>query len=47
MVIDLFSMTPPPHYPKVPCRACSAFVNADSRLKQHRLLVLDKSESSP
>ena len=44
MVVDLFAIAPPLHYPKVPCRACTAFFNTDSKLKQHWLFVLDKSE---
>ena len=27
---------------KVPCPACTAFANADSKLKQHRWFILDK-----
>ena len=44
MVIDLLAMTPPLHYPKAPCWAFTAFVNLNSKLKQHRLLVSSKSD---
>ena len=32
------------YWSKVPCPACTAFVNADSKLKQDRSFVLEKGE---